>query len=279
MQMGDLSDQTGSSTNEENTRMWSNVSKAFRLMDNKVPYTFIPGNHDYYGDCKSRDLTSFNMYFPYNHYSKFSYFGGAYKQGQMQNAYYLFEINSIKYIILALEFGPDSNVMSWASDILSTYSDHRAIITTHGFIDAAGEVINSEDYLSPQWYFAKRNLSYTNPDVMWESYLSKHENVYMILCGHTSTETVSYRTLVGENGNTAMVFRIDPSYVLSGNSGNAFSPLLALFNINEQENKLTINYFSCESELLFNTHNQITINLETYEHTTHSFYNFGKDIA
>lgn len=276
--MGDLTDGTGSSTNEENAMMWENYSKNVRYMDNKVPYTFIPGNHDYLKDSNYRDLTMMNYYMPYNYYSKFSYFGGAYKEGQIQNTYYLFNIKGIKYIIFALDFGPEAAVMEWVSDTLTTYSDYRAIITTHAFLDVSGEIMDSTDYLSPQWYFSRKSYASTNPDVMWDSYLKKHDNVFMILCGHTSTEDIAYKTLVGEQGNTTMIFRIDPSYIFAGNSGNGFAPLLALFNINEATTTLTINYFSCENNMLFNVQNQMRINFTDYTRYTHSYYNFGKEI-
>ena len=210
--------------------------------------------------------------------SKFAYFGGAYKDGQIQNTYYLFNIRGIKYIIFALDFGPEAAVMEWVSDTLTTYSDYRAIITTHAFLDVSGEIMDSTDYLSPQWYFSRKGFANTNPDVMWDSYLKKHDNVFMILCGHTSTEDIAYKTLVGEQGNTTMIFRIDPSYVFAGNSGNGFAPLLALFNINEATTTLTINYFSCENNMLFNVQNQMRINFTDYTRYTHSYYNFGKEI-
>lgn len=276
--MGDLSDGMSNSSQEELEYMWTNVSESMKVMDDKVPYVFVPGNHDYKQDSYYRDLTMMNQYYPYSHYSQFPYFGGAYEEGQIQNTYYLFEAEGVKYIVLALGFGPVASVMNWVSDVLEEYSDHRAIVITHGFLSAGGEVMTASDYLSPTWYFSRKGGSATNPDEMWNDYLSYHDNVFMILCGHTSTEYIAYKELKGRQGNTTMVFRVDPSYILAGNSGNGFDPLLALFNINEATSTLSINMFSLEKNLLYNTQNQMRINFDTYTRYTHSYYNLGKEI-
>ena len=276
--MGDLSDGMSSSTEEEFNAMFENAAKGMKIMDGKVPYAFVPGNHDYKADSNYRDLTMYNKHFPYEDYAKFDYFGGAYEEGQTQNTFYLFEASGIKYIAIALEFGPEKAVMEWVDEVLDLYSDHRAIIFTHAFLSQDGDVIRAEDYLSPTWYFSRKGYAATDPDVMWNDYLSYHDNVFMILCGHTATEFIAYEQLDGRYGNKTMVFRIDPSYILRGNSGNGFDPLLALFNINEATSTLSINMFSLEKNLLYNTQNQMRINFSDYTRYTHSYYNFGEEV-
>ena len=273
--MGDLTDGRSNSTDEEFAGQYIDVAEGFSIMDGKVPYVFVPGNHDYKADSNYRDLTMYNKYLPYSKYSNTSYFAGAYEEGQTQNTYYTFETHGVKYLVMALEFGPEAKVMEWVCDVLEQYSDYRAIIITHGFLGQNEEMYDDFDYLSAYWYFRRKGYSATSSRNMWEKYLSYHENVFMILCGHSTQETIAYKPLKGKNGNTTMVFRIDHSYLVAS---KGFDTTMALFNFDETAKTISINYFSVEKNKLFNVQNQMIVSFDTYKKYTTSYFNMNSEV-
>ena len=277
MYMGDITEGIPSMSSEEWTREWVVAQNAIDKLNGVIPYMVIPGNHDYDENSPQRDLREYNKYFPYSKFAtKENCFGGAYEVGQQQNTYYTMNLGGIDYIFIALEFGPNSKVMDWVCNVLEDYSDHRAVIMTHGFLDVTGELYNDKTVLSADWYFGlhQRNIDATSSREMWEKYLSKHDNVFMILCGHSVTETIAYKELKGEKGNTAMTFRIDSSYIVAG---KALDSMIALFSFNENDSILSLNYFSAEKNMLYNVQNQMQIDFSKYTKLTKSFYEERRD--
>ena len=274
--MGDLTNGTSSTEEPKWEKMWQTVSTEMSKMDDKVPYIFVPGNHDYLLDSNYRDLTMFNKYFPYSKYSKNSYFGGAYEEGQTQNTYYTFEVMGIKYLIMAMEFGPEKAVLDWMDQVIEDHSDYRVIMITHGFLNTNGEMYSEDTYLSANWYFSRHGYESTSSVQFWNDHLSKHKNLFMILCGHSVGESIAWKMLKGDKGNTVMTFRLDPSYVIAS---LGFDPILGLFNFNESKKEMTINYFSMEKNLCYNVQNQIRVNFETFDVKTGSYFHPNKEIA
>ncbi|MDY9919130.1 MAG: metallophosphoesterase [Proteiniphilum sp.] len=58
--------QQGDITDHNSEEEWQNAVAAFSVMDGKVPYTFVPGNHDLGpgGSASNRDAELFNKYLP-----------------------------------------------------------------------------------------------------------------------------------------------------------------------------------------------------------------------
>ena len=274
-----LGDTTGAYVGTS-TEHWDDMLTVIRdataMLDGKVPYHVIPGNHDYNEKSTWRDLDKFNDYFNSDRLATpFNGYAGAYEVGKTQNTYYTATLGGVKYLFLALEFGPDADMMRWACEVLAAHPDHRAVVSTHGFLDAAGKLYEDGDYGSADQYWSlyNRDVDATSSGEMWDRYLSKHENVFMILCGHSTTESVAYKTLVGEHGNTAMVFRIDPSYIISYAKG--LDSIIGLFQFHEATSTVTFNYFSARKQELYNVQNQMSINFSTFTRLTHSYYTEG----
>ncbi len=269
MQLGDLTDGTGSSSPEEWDLFWQRIAGPMKKLQGKLPYFFVPGNHDYKQDSLYRDLTEFNRYFPYEEQAQLSYFGGAYQEGQTQNMYYLLDCGDIPYLFIALEFGADSSVMEWVCRVMEQYPDRRVVLMTHGFLDAAGEMYDDNKYLSANWYFSRKGYPCTSSLDMWEDYLCKYDNLFLILCGHSVTESIAYKELTGDHGNTVMAFRIDPSYIVGG---RGLDSVMALFSMDEDENTLYLNYYSIDKNKLYNIQNQMKINYGDFTKYTRSYY-------
>lgn len=273
--MGDLANGRTDTDEAEWRRQWNNVSSATNMMDDLVPYVVVPGNHDYLKDSSERNLDMFNEYYPYSKFASKEYFKGSFKEGLTQNTYYSFEINSIKYLVMAMEFGPTEEVLNWMDDIIEMHKDYRVIVITHGFLNPAGELYSDNTYLSANWYFSRNNEEATSSAEFWNKHLSMHNNLFMVLCGHSVTESVALKILEGQSGNHVICLRMDPSYLLAG---NGCDPVLGLLGFNESTKNITLNYFSTAKNQLYNIQNQMRINFETFEVRSQSYFYPGKEI-
>ena len=274
--MGDLSNGRTDTEESEWRRQWTNVSEATNIMDDEVPYIVVPGNHDYLKDSSTRDLTMFNEYYPYSKFSAKNYFGGAYQTEHTENTYYTFEVCGVKYLVMAMEFGPTNEVLNWMDEIIETHNDYRTIVITHGFLNPAGELYGDSSFLSADWYFSRNGEEATSSVEFWNKHLSKHQNLFMILCGHSVTESVALKILNGQKGNKVITLRMDPSYLIAG---NGCDPVLGLLGFNETTKDVTLNYFSTAKNQLYNIQNQMRINFQTYEIHTQSYFFPGKEIV
>jgi hypothetical protein len=149
---------------------WQNADNAMSILDNKVPYGILPGNHDITSDGSAPE---YEKYFPASRYEGYSYWGGSYDSDSIpllslspnMNNYQLFSAGGMDFIALNLQYDPPADVLKWADNILSKYSKRRAIISTHVYIDTDG------------------NREYAGPNI-WKVLVVPHKNVFLVLCGH-----------------------------------------------------------------------------------------------
>src|SRR5690606_24956393 len=106
----------GDIVNNNTDLEWQRAREAMADLDGIVPYGLVPGNHDYgpSGDASTRD-TLLNDYFDFEDTALMPSFGGAYKQGELDNTYHLFEAGGHSWIAMMLEWGPRNDVISWAN--------------------------------------------------------------------------------------------------------------------------------------------------------------------
>lgn len=166
----------------------------------KIPMLIVPGNHDY-DNMMAEDRSSrlFNAYFGIERYRNEPWFGGAFEQGKSENCYARLEINGEQKIILALEFGPRDEVLSWADRILQTYRDHEAIIITHCYMYTNGKRSRPGDAYNPKLF--QGAIAANDGEDMWQKCFRKHGNISAVYSGHQIPEYVSYRMDRGDQQN------------------------------------------------------------------------------
>ena len=133
--MGDITN------NAPVTAQWEIAKNAHQLLQfNNIPFSVIPGNHDYeadnpfippypaYDPC-TRDLTNFRTYFGATHFNP-PWYTDAHPGG-IENTYNTFEVGDLKFLILNLEYAPRADIMDWAHSIIQSFPDRRVIVTTH----------------------------------------------------------------------------------------------------------------------------------------------------
>ena len=184
----------GDITNHNTPEQWKNADRAMRLLDGKLPYFMVPGNHDYSdkGGCKDR-TTLLNEYFPVARFKDLSTFGGTYDKEpeRLENSFHLFQAEGRKFLVVALEFGPRRDVVRWANEVVTRHKDREAILITHAYMYFDDTRYDWKKYgqnqaWNPHGYPV---AGATRDDVLdgeelWTELVSRHENFILTLNGH-----------------------------------------------------------------------------------------------
>lgn len=184
----------GDITNHSQPTEWENAVAAMKVLDGKVPYFLVPGNHDYseQGGCSDR-TTLLNDYFPVSRFRGLPTFGGTYDKepDRLENSYHLFEAEGRKLLVLGLEFGPRKDVLRWANEVVGKHADRGVILITHAFIYFDDTRYDWKKYGSKQSWnpHAYPVAKSTSDDVsdgeeIWTELIAKHDNFILTLNGH-----------------------------------------------------------------------------------------------
>ena len=235
-----------------------------------IRWATTPGNHDYDDNCSStRNLTYYNKYFSHEEIKTYDYFGGVFKEGQTQNAYYLFEAAGVPYLVMSIEFGASDDVLDWANTIVSANPTRRVIVFTHAFVGPDGEIIDRTMPHSPTSYgtWAKNNGA-NSPAEIYDKFIKKHENMFMVFSGHVPTDNIIRKETVGDHGNKISSYLIDAQGVMAS---GCYS-ILSLLTFDELNQTVGINYVSTTDEKLYNIQNQFEFSFKGHTNILSSIY-------
>lgn len=135
LQCGDMMD-----FNDVNQYIHNSV--ALTVLDNaNFLYVTCIGNHDTAavkvdggsagpGDVNAnlRNTTKYNTYFPT---SRFKLLSGVYETGKIDNAYHVFIVGGLKWLVINLELWARSGAVAWAKTIVASHPDYNVIFLTH----------------------------------------------------------------------------------------------------------------------------------------------------
>ena len=211
---------------------WAIAKEAMSILDGHVPYCLCLGNHDmgfkksnnkYGGDIAVNRTTHFNKYFPREKFAKTKEFGGTFDPKRHDNSWYHFDAARMKFLIVSLECKPRNEVLEWANKVVAGHPDHRVIVLTHAYMRANGRRIEKLGY----------KIKGNSGEEMWQKLVSKHKNVFMVLCGHSSGEAVL--TSKGDHGN--QVLQVLSDYQNLHNGGESW---LRYMVFEPSENKIKV---------------------------------------
>ena len=211
---------------------WVIAKEAMSILDGHVPYCLCLGNHDmgfqksnnkYGGDIAVNRTTHFNKYFPREKYAKTKEFGGTFDPKRHDNSWYHFDAAGMKFLIVSLECKPRDEVLDWANKVVGNHPEHHVIVLTHAYMGA-----NGKRFLR-LGYKIKGNAG----EAIWQKLVSKHENIFMVLCGHASGEAVL--TSKGNHGN--QVHQVLSDYQNLHNGGESW---LRYMVFEPTENKIKV---------------------------------------
>jgi hypothetical protein len=163
LHMGDIVLRGGSVESE-----WIAADTAMSKIENPVitgrqygvPYAMCVGDHDGAGD-----FVNFNRYFGARRFSGRSYYGGNLENNN-KNHYITFSASGLNFVVVSIEEdgGRLPAVMSWASSVLRTFPNHRAIVISHQMLYPGGE-----------WTYDGK--------LIYDA-LKDNPNLFMMHCGH-----------------------------------------------------------------------------------------------
>lgn len=184
------------------TGQWYNANQALSLFDAvpSLPIGLSVGNHDEDPNGNPAGTGNYNYYFPYTRYATRPWYGGHYG-ADYDNHYVLFSAGGMDFIAIHFEYDPAANpsVLSWAGNVLQTYSNRRAIVVSHYILD-----------LGTPGTFGAQGAAIYNA-------LKVRPNLFLMLCGHNHGEA---RRVDVYNGHT--VHSVLADYQSRSNGGDGW---------------------------------------------------------
>ena len=227
----------GDITNHNTDEQWEVAAGAMQLLDGKVPYAFCMGNHDIgtNGSADVRNTDLFNAWFPYDKYSAFPSFKGAFEEGKMDNTWHTFSAGGLDWLVLSLEFGPRNKVLDWAAEVVETHPNHHVIINTHAYMysDETRMSAEREHYWLPQNYGVGKDTAenaVNNGEEMWDRLVSQYPNILFVFSGHVLNDGVGTLVSEGVHGNNVyqMLANYQSGVEGSENGGNGFLRIIKI---------------------------------------------------
>lgn len=224
------------------------AANAMSKLDNKIPYCFVPGNHDYDDNAKTRSQVYFNKHFPVSKHSQLPGFGGCFEEGSMANTYYTFDVgNGVKYLVLNLEFMPRMSVLMWANIIVEAHPDHRVIMNTHAYLDKDGNFKNT---------ISVGNES-NGGTTIFNELMVNHPNIFLGVNGNDNSEEPVYRIDTGVHGNKIMSMLLDVQ--ASRYKDDTILDVFMLIRVNEKNKTMSFMYYSPAYDKVYNIQGQFQL--------------------
>jgi len=191
----------GDITDDNEVHEWEIASQAHAMLDAAgVPYSVLPGNHDYLdGGDFGRGDSLFGDYFGQDRFAGQPWYGGAYSSSNTNN-YTLFEQGSLKFLVLSLEYAPRKDVLCWADEVIEDHPEHRVIVATHCHQTHGGGYSTG---CPKDSYHAAGHT----PQAVWDELLARHSNIIMVAAGHVGDS--EYRVSTGNGGNGVHELLVD----------------------------------------------------------------------
>lgn len=217
--LGDITDKSTVEEWDMAVNQYSRLGEYYG--DNYMP---IRGNHDYTtstgkvinvelidGTIVSRATSDYDKAFANTGYdssvAKSTVIDGKATSGRMiesslLNVFKTANIHGVPFLFLSLDYGaPDSTkdaegrtVLEWASDVVEAYSNYNVIVATHGYLDYDGEPLDTDDKVTGG--MENKGME------IWNEFVSKHENICLIVSGHIGYDYVVTTYNTGDAGNT-----------------------------------------------------------------------------
>lgn len=240
----------GDITHTNTPKEWKTVLEQTERLNGLIPYSLISGNHDAVLDTK---LGLFDQTYADKsgfYYKHVAENGGFMNPESVRNTYLCFSVGAVDYIIINLDFGATDDILDWAGEILSEHSNRRAIIATHGYSYADGTTLDSTDSSRPSYYNKKLN----DGEDIWQKFVSKYENIDMVVSGHISRHDVACTVRRGDAGNNVYQLLMDTQGACKTLGGVG---VVGLMYFTEDGSHARIEYYSTVYEKYFCESNKI----------------------
>ena len=198
------------------------ATEGYRIISEAgLPFGVAPGNHDYdaawsvIGYPPNREkkwsemtqtvedlgilhiggLDNFRSVFgaDSNFFRDKSWYVASYRGGA--NSAQRFSAGGYDFLHIALEMSPADDVLRWVEEVLAQYPGLPTIVTTHDYLNVAGE-----RRARPLIDLARIDPEYhNNAEQLWRKLIRQHDQIFLVLCGHNHGQ--SFRIDDNRHGN------------------------------------------------------------------------------
>lgn len=242
-----LGDITDANSEEEWLLAKTNIDK----LNGLVSYSLVRGNHD----LLSQGINGFEQYFGIDSaYAKqcTSYFYDT------SNSAHEFSTDRLDYLVVSLDYAPDDDMLEWANHIIEEHPNHNVIVTTHGYLNSDGTLIADGKVDTNR--LPSRDGGYNSGEYIFQNLISKHENIVLVLCGHSTGQQIAVRQSKGDNGNAIVELEIDPTAISDYREETA---AVVFLYFSEDGKTMTTQYYCTSREEYYRTVNEMTFTLNT----------------
>ena len=226
------------------TYEWENVDGAMGIFDKAgMPYGVLGGNHDVAAGLA--DYENYYKYFGENRFASQPTYGGTYQNNK--GHYDLISEGGQDFIIVYMSWNIYQDEIDWMNQVLSQYSDRKAILCFHTYTNVKQ---SNGTYLD---YYGQLVNKYV---------VKKNPNVFAVLNGHYHGS--SYETAMfdddGDGRNDRTVYQICTDYQSGFEGGNEYIKFL-YFDLDN--NKIYMNSYSpCMDDFNYYDTELHTLNVE-----------------
>lgn len=214
----------GDITNKDTAPEWRSALNSMKVLDGKLPYAIIPGNHD-------NKSSLFNQYFPVSRYNNLPTFGGTQTTNQLDNNYHLFSAGGVDWLVIGLDWAPGDDSLAWANSVAASYPNRRTIVLTHAYLAGDNTLYGS----SPNHDQVPTPPKNSGVGI-WNKLVKRQPNIQFVFSGHVvSPDGFGRLTSVGDRGNK--VYQMLANYQSYGsrpgqigvNGGNGYLRLVTFY--------------------------------------------------
>jgi len=208
-----------------------------------VPYCLSIGNHDFDAKCwlmndfKLNQNTHYgsriwSKYFGPSRYGAQKWFGGSdagfshtyantipgapalVRAGAGLSTYQTFQAGGRSYLHISLSCGAPDGELAWADSVIAAHPGVKTIVTTHALWDGGSFL----DRARAGRYFCEVNRGLRWPNggryqipgnsgkEMWDKFIGKHDQIFLVLCGHTGGQATRIEKNANGKGVILMLF-------------------------------------------------------------------------
>jgi hypothetical protein len=183
-----------------------------------VPYLAVPGNHDYTREglkAGVRDTSRYNAVFSPLRFSGRAWYGG-HKGVTSDNSFAYFTAGGQEYLVLGLEYGPSDETLAWANSLASNHEDrHKVILVTHCYMYFDDTRVGPGDLWNPH----TANPGWNDGEGIWEKFVSRRENIALVLSGHIKGDGTGLLVSKNEAGKPVLQMAANYQFMTHGGEG------------------------------------------------------------
>ncbi|MBM0170366.1 serine/threonine protein phosphatase [Altererythrobacter sp. C41] len=180
--------------------------QAFELVAGKLPFSVVPGNHDYDAlwtdpahppqpEAKKQGvrhvggLSGFQSAFSgtSEFFAGQPWYVGSHDGGA--DSAQVFTAGQCRFFHIGLQYHAPDASLAWASEVIGRYPNLPTIVTTHDYLGRDGKRNMRSNPLN-----STLDPLDNDPEMIWDEFVSRHDQIFLVLSGHVGGQGFSVAT-------------------------------------------------------------------------------------